>query len=106
MFDSESFDNPDKASTYVYRAFRGDTTSPIAPAMASNVSRHALVDMMTWDRVEFEKSISLSVKKKIKIESKWEMVRLGELVEILDGQRIPVSQNERQKGEYPYYGAT
>lgn len=82
MFDSESFENPDKASTYIYRAFRGDTTSPIADAMMNNVSRHSLIDMMTWDRAEFEKNISLSVKKKIKIESRWEVVKLASVCEV------------------------
>ncbi len=88
MFDAESFENPEKASTYVYRAFRGDTTSPIAPAMMDNVSRHSLVDMMTWDRAEFEKNISLSVKKKIKIESKWEVIKIKDICEIGRGRVI------------------
>ena len=37
--------------------------------------------------------------------SKWEMVRLEDVCEILDSQRIPVTASERQKGTYPYYGA-
>jgi type I restriction enzyme M protein len=82
MFDTESFENPDKASTYIYLAFRGDTDSPIAATMSNNVSRHSLVDMMTWDRTEFEKNISLSIKKKIKMESKWEMVKLASVCEV------------------------
>lgn len=46
------------------------------------VSRANLVDMITWDRAEFEKNISLSVKKKIKMESKWEIVKLASVCEI------------------------
>ena len=30
LFDANSYDNPDKASTYVYRAFKGDYAMPIA----------------------------------------------------------------------------
>ncbi len=37
--------------------------------------------------------------------SKWEMVKLGEVCEILDSQRIPITANERVAGIYPYYGA-
>ncbi|QYS91830.1 hypothetical protein JJC04_03815 [Flavobacterium covae] len=66
LFDAEIFDNPEKASTYIYKAFAGDFDFEIDEAMQNNVSRHNLVDMMTFDRVEFEKNISLSVKKKSK----------------------------------------
>lgn len=81
LFDAEIFDNPTKASTYIYKAFEGDFDTPIDEAMINNVSRHNLVDMMTFDRVEFEKNISLSIKKKLKIESKWEQVKIGSIVE-------------------------
>ncbi len=39
--------------------------------------------------------------------SEWKEVRLGDLVEILDSKRIPLSamQRESMKGIYPYYGA-
>ena len=37
--------------------------------------------------------------------SKWEMVRLEDVCNILDSMRIPITASERTKGEYPYYGA-
>ena len=79
LFDADIFDNPTKASTYIYKAFAGDYDFPIDEAMQNNVSRHDLVDMMTFDRVEFEKNISLSVKKKVKIESKFDLVKIGQI---------------------------
>lgn len=85
LFDEDNFTNPTKASTYIYKAFSGDYDFPIDEAMQNNVSRHDLVDMMTFDRVEFEKNISLSVKKKVKIESKWEVLKLNQLVSIVRG---------------------
>jgi type I restriction enzyme S subunit len=38
----------------------------------------------------------------------WEWATLGELVDVLDHQRVPVSAREREKrrGNVPYYGAT
>ncbi len=103
MFDPLSTDNPEKASTYILRAFEWDTTSDIHLAMQAYVSRHDLVDMMTWDRVDFEKTISLSVKKKIKIESKWEMVRLGDVASFEYGNSLP--DRDRVNGEYPVFGS-
>lgn len=88
LFDAEVFDNPTKASTYIYKAFAGDYNFAIDEAMQNNVSRHNLVDMLTFDRVEFEKNISLSVKKKVKIESKWKLKKLGDFkneIEFING---------------------
>lgn len=33
------------------------------------------------------------------------MVRLGDVCEVLDSKRIPITASERQPGPYPYYGA-
>jgi len=37
---------------------------------------------------------------------KFEFVELGEVVEVLDNLRKPITQSDRQKGRFPYYGAT
>lgn len=102
LFDPTIFDNPTKASTYIYKAFAGDYDFPIDEAMQNNVSRHNLVDMLTFDRVDFEKNISTSVKKKVKIESRWELKKLGEVSVIHYGTRI-VKKTE-QGTIYPVYG--
>ncbi|MEW6595455.1 MAG: restriction endonuclease subunit S [Thermodesulfobacteriota bacterium] len=36
----------------------------------------------------------------------WEWVRLGEIVEVLDSLRKPVTKQDREPGPYPYYGAS
>ncbi len=89
LFDADVFDNPTKASTYIYKAFAGNYDYHIDQAMQKNVTRHDLFDMMTFDRVEFEKNISLSVKKKVKIESKWELRKLGDFLETLESGKRP-----------------
>ncbi len=38
--------------------------------------------------------------------SKWPMVTLGTVVEILDKLRRPITKHDRKSGPYPYYGAT
>ena len=37
--------------------------------------------------------------------SKWETVKLGDVCEILDNLRVPITASERKSGIYPYYGA-
>jgi len=36
----------------------------------------------------------------------WEIKKLGEVVDILDNLRKPITKRDRVEGEYPYYGAT
>ncbi|PWA04569.1 N-6 DNA methylase [Flavobacterium psychrotolerans] len=92
MFDPEVFDNPTKASTYIYKAFAGDYDFDIDEAMQNKVSRHNLVDMMTFDRVEFEKNISLSVKKKVVINSKYQQDKVENIfTEIKNGKNVAQS---------------
>ena len=102
LFDAEFFDNPEKASTYIYKAFAGDYDFPIDEAMGNNVSRHNLIDMLTFDRVDFEKNISLSLKKKVKFESIWgtnKLEFLGEISDIKKGTSI--TKEKTKKGTIP-----
>ncbi|MGN0911946.1 MAG: N-6 DNA methylase [Alphaproteobacteria bacterium] len=89
LFDMNAFDNPQKASTYIYKAFNGDTTSAIADSLKENISRVNLLDMMTFDRVDFEKVINIKAKKKIKIESKWNFVKLSNVATCSGGNSFP-----------------
>lgn len=79
LFDAHRYDNPEKASTYIYKAFKGDITSPIAETMQSHVSRVSLIDMLTFERDSFEKNISLTAKKKVLIDSKYNQLKLIDL---------------------------
>lgn len=83
LYDSDSYTNPQKASTYIYKAFLGEYDLELPENLQQNVSYHNLVDMFTFDRVDFEKSISLSAKKKIK--SQWPIAILGEICDVRDG---------------------
>lgn len=89
LYDADSFTNPEKASTYIYKAFKGEFDLDLPENLQQNVSYHNLVDMFTFDRVDFEKNISLSAKKKVKIESKWEQVRLDNLTTLIKRGKSP-----------------
>jgi len=78
LYDADIPTNPEKASTYIYKAFNGEFDLDVPENLQQNISYNNLVDMITFDRVDFEKSISLNAKKKVKIESKWELIRLGD----------------------------
>ncbi|NLJ82148.1 MAG: N-6 DNA methylase [Bacteroidales bacterium] len=85
LYDAEIFDNPKKASTYIYKAFLGEFNLEISENLQKNISYQNLVDMFTFDRVDFVKNISLTAKKKVRIESKWELKKMAQLVSIVRG---------------------
>ena len=66
LYDENSYDNGLKANSYIYSAFNGEFRE-IDESLKRNVSHVDLVDMMSFDRVNFEKNISLSIKKKVNI---------------------------------------
>jgi type I restriction enzyme M protein len=85
MYDQENQEDETKASSYVYKAFLRNKTQKIHTSLEKNIFEINLIDMMTFDRVDFEKSISLALKKTQKIESKWKTMKLGDLVEYTQG---------------------
>ena len=104
MFDPINQENPEKASSYIYKAFIENQGLEVAEPMKKYVFYSNLVEMMAFDRVDFEKIISLSLKKTSKIESKWEMVSLGEVSNLYQPKTI-TSQEIEQEGKYKVYGA-
>lgn len=91
LFDPNIFDNPEKASTYVYDAFQGLHNREIADSLKKNISRHRLVDFFTFDRAGFEKNLNLNNSKKIRYEDIWgtaDLKLLGDLSEIRKGTAI------------------
>ena len=82
MFDADTltFDNPKKASTFIYQAFANSNTKLRVPEnLKEHVFRMDLVDMMTFDWATFDKKLSLAIKKKVKIASKWDIVKIGQI---------------------------
>ena len=86
LFDANNYDNPEKASSYVYRAFKGDYTSPIAEEMHSHISRMPLIDMLNFKRDSFEKNLSLVAKKKVEFNTKWDKRRLDSFCQTNPGK--------------------
>lgn len=104
LFDINSFDNPKKASTYIYKAFQNEEIE-IDETLKDNISKVSLLDMMTFDRADFEKVINARAKKKIKIESKYELIRVKEICEIGRGRVLSKKEINENKGNYPVYSS-
>ena len=110
LFDINSYDNPEKASTYVYRAFTGDYSSPIAEDIQSHINRKSLVDMLSFDSDTFEKNISLTTKKKVLINSKYNQLKLIDLSILLKrgksakygNSKIQIIKSGQARGWYDF----
>lgn len=101
LFDLHTFDNPQKASTYIYKAFQKDLNVPIDDTLKENVSRLDLLDMMTFDRADFEKIINTKIKKK-HIPSKYTQIKVGNLLLPLSKKYTIVAKKDIQEvGKYP-----
>lgn len=92
LFDADKFDNSQKASTYIYKAFKNENID-IDESLKDNISKMNLLDMMTFNRTDFEKVINVKTKKKIAFKSIYEFVPLKRLennsdIEFLRGQGL------------------
>lgn len=102
LYDADSFTNPEKASTYIYKAFLGEFELDLPENLQQNLSYRNLVDLFTFDRVDFEKNISLSAKKKVKIESKWEQVLFTNSIQSINGDTVKIERYKiLENGKYP-----
>lgn len=102
LFDPESYVNPAKTSTYIYQAFSGDFSSEIDESLVNHVSRVSLVDLLTFDRSDFDKTISTSAKKKVKFEQVWatdKLVFLSDVAKIQKGTSI--TKEKTKEGNIP-----
>jgi type I restriction enzyme M protein len=52
------------------------------------------------------KQIVENWKPRIDVDSAWDVYPLGDLVDVLDSKRKPITKSDRISGPYPYYGAT
>lgn len=95
LYDNNSYENPLKANSYVYSAFSGEEKK-IDESLKSNISYIDLIDMMEFSRVDFDKFISLNAKKKVKIESKWELLPLNQILKIKNGFAFKSDEYEEQ----------
>ena len=96
LFDPNELINNTKASTYIYKAFQKDYSLPIDESLKNNVSYINLVDAIGFNRATFEKTISLAVKKKNKIDSKWEQVNLENALCKVEGSTAKVAEFDIQ----------
>lgn len=89
LFDPDSHDNPDKVNHYIYHAFQWQTDLVISDELTDHVSYTDLMDVIVRDRAEFDLVVSLSSKKKVKIETKRNLETLDTILSVLESWNRP-----------------
>lgn len=90
LYDEDNLLNPQKANSYIYKAFLNEKIS-IDETMKKNISVANLIDMMSFDRVEFEKEISTNKKKALKLNSSFEFIQVKDFVDLITKGTTPTS---------------
>lgn len=85
MYNVNNNNDIKKASTYINNAFKGNYFSEIDETLKENVFYTKLEEMLNFNRFDCDLTVSLNVKKKIKIETKWDEKRFGEVANIIKG---------------------
>ncbi|MGJ0356032.1 N-6 DNA methylase [Aliarcobacter cryaerophilus] len=101
LYDNNSYENLLKVNSYVYSAFNGEEKS-IEESLKENIFYIDLIDMIDFKKINFDKFISINIKNKIEIKSKWERVKLGDYIEFSKKSKRPAS-NGLSKGKYPFF---
>lgn len=103
LYDVNTFENPDKASTYIYKAFTENKFNlEIPDTLKENVSYQNLTSIINFENVDFEKKILLTRKHKIVFEDVWntkELVSINEIAWVKKGKTI--TKSKTIKGEIP-----
>lgn len=102
LYDPKNLENPDKINSII-RANFNRKPIVIPEVLKEYVTTAKLVNMLDFSRKEFNKAISLTPKKTITIDTKWNLVKLDQLASIDYGK--PMSEKQRVYGVYPVVGS-
>ena len=101
LYSDTEYEDETKASTYIYKAFNGEFPE-IHETLRNNVFCVDFIDMLAFDREKFEKNISLTVKKKVKI--KYHHSQVGKISDLCEVSTEKVTPQDHPDTEYAYLG--
>ena len=102
LYDPENRYNRNKINALVQENFSGNPIA-IPESLQTYASLVNLVDLLDFSRKDFDKHISLSVKKTVSFEFKWDLVKLGDICSFEYGKPLP--EDNRTDGKYPVMGS-
>ncbi len=93
LFNPHNLLDSEKINSVIRQNFQNGASN-IPEQLMPFVSIYKLVDMLDFTRVSFDKQIKTSASQKIEIESKFLLVKLGDIAEVLKGKSITSAQTK------------
>ncbi|KGE19396.1 hypothetical protein PWYN_08635 [Paenibacillus wynnii] len=82
LYDDDNHINPEKANSYVYHSFLKKNIN-IENSLTDNIAIFNTLELLDFKKLVFEKQISLGVKKKVQIKSKYPLTKLANLTTLI-----------------------
>ncbi|MDN5638260.1 MAG: restriction endonuclease subunit S [Staphylococcus equorum] len=101
LFDPKNRENSEKISYVIRQNFNGEQVL-ISEHLTPFVSQVYLHDVLDFSRKEFNKAFNLSAQSKVEIESKYPLMSVSSLVEVISGGTPDTSNQEYWGGEIPW----
>jgi len=101
LYDPKSRNNIEKINCLIQANFNNELVV-IPESLKQFVTSLRLVDVLDFNRIEFNKAFQLSTKKNVIIESKWPSEKLGLHIEYLPKSKRKASDGV-EAGQYPFF---
>lgn len=101
LYDPENRYNQDKINSLIQDNFLGEAVA-IPESLQPYASGMSLIDLLDFSRKNFDKHFNLSVKKNIQIETKWQIKKLSDLIEIIGGGTPDTNISDYWGGDIPW----
>lgn len=93
LFDPKDRENSEKISYVIRQNFNGEQVN-IPEHLAPFVSQVYLHDVLDFSRKEFNKAFNLSAQSKVEIETKWDLVKIPQLLCKISGSQKKIQNTE------------
>ena len=104
LYDKENLRNPEKANTYIYKAFNEDAIDEIPETLSEHITQINLVDTFDFLRIVFDKQIYTSRLNSTSNsnEFKWPVKRVEDVLVKITGDETKVEKGKwKQTGKFP-----
>ena len=101
LYDPREQRNSEKINTYIEKNFNREPFQ-VPDQLAPFLSTARLVDMLDFTRRDFNKTFSLTPKRNVTIETKWELAKLSSVIEIIGGGTPDTNNPNYWNGDIPW----
>ena len=107
LFDPTNLLNSEKANSYIRQVVTNEVVSKIDDKQKENTNIYNLVDLLDFEKVEFEKIVKLNANLHNQFSTKWSSRKIGDIAKsLIAGGDVPkdrFSEKETDKYKIPIY---